>query len=62
MKIATKKWVFIVLGLGIIASVYFGLNAMPMVQGDSSTSQQRKSVPAPVQGQKKVVLKNLGMT
>ena len=62
MKIATTKWVFIVLGLGIIASGYFGLKILPINQVNSSTHETRMSVPAPVQGQKKVALKNLGMT
>lgn len=62
MNTITKKWLFIVFGLGIIASAYFGLKAMPVAQVDSSTRQERTSVPAPVHDQKKVVLKNLGMT
>ncbi|MBI2350226.1 MAG: hypothetical protein HYV00_01860 [Deltaproteobacteria bacterium] len=62
MKATTKKWAFIVLGVGIIASAYFGPRILPINQVNSSTHQERTSVPAPVQGQKKVVLKNLGMT
>jgi hypothetical protein len=62
MNLTTKKWVFVVLGLGIVASAYLGLKTMRITQVQSSTHQERTSVPAPTQGQKKVVLKNLGMT
>lgn len=62
MKAITKKWALIGLGVAIFASAYFGLKVIPVAQVDSSAPQEQMSVPAPVQGQKKVVLKNLGMT
>lgn len=62
MKAITKKWALIGLGVAIFASAYFGLKVIPVAQVDSSTPQEQMSVPAPVQGQKKVVLRNLGMT
>jgi hypothetical protein len=60
-KIATKKWVSIALALGIIISTHFGVAATPVAQIDSSKDEKRTTIPAPLQGQKKVVLKNLGM-
>lgn len=62
MNVTVKKWIFVVLGLGIVAAAYFGLKTMQITQVQSSTHQERISVPAPTEGQKKVVLKNLGMT
>lgn len=62
MKAITKKWALIGLGVAIFASAYFGLKVITVAQVDSSAPQEQMSVPALVQGQKKVVLKNLGMT
>jgi len=62
MKNASKNWALLILGLGIGAVGYFSLDAPPTAQVNSSTSHASGTVPAPGVGQKKVVLKNLGMT
>jgi len=62
MKSASKNWALLVLGLGIAAAAYIWLDATPTAQVNSSTSPASATVPAPGPGQKKVVLKNLGMT
>jgi hypothetical protein len=61
MKNASKIWALFVLGLGVAAAGYIWLGATPTAQVNSSTSNVSATVPAPAPGQKKVVLKNLGM-
>jgi hypothetical protein len=62
MKDRIKKWGLLALGLAIIAAGYMWLDTTPTAPVNSSTSYASTSVPAPGRGQKKVVLKNLGMT
>jgi len=50
-----KKWI----GIGIII-VVFGITFIS-IQRDNASTAVSPSVPAPQPGQKKVVLKNLGM-
>ena len=58
-----KKLAFLVLGLGIITAGYIEWNnATLATQEKNPTTHVAASVPAPGLGQKKVVLKNLGMT
>ena len=61
MKTARKNRGWLVLGLGITAVTYIWLDATSSAQVNSSTSHASASIPAPGPGQKKVVLKNLGM-
>ena len=51
-----KNWVGIVIVVGLLAF------ALVWIQGDSTTTSASSTVPAPGPDQKKVVLKNLGMT
>lgn len=51
-----KKWVSIVIVIGLFAL------ALVWIQGDSATTSVSSSVPAPAPDQKKVMLKDLGMT
>ncbi len=60
MKTARKNRGWLVLGLGIAAVACISLVA-PTAQVNSSASNASATVPAPGPGQKKVVLKNLGM-
>lgn len=60
MKNRIKKWVLLVLGLGIIT-----VGLLPNISQNiqiSSFSYASSSLPPPGPGQKKVVLKNLGMS
>jgi hypothetical protein len=61
MKNASKSWALMVLGFGIAAAAYIWFDAAPTAQVNSSASNASATVPAPGPGQKKVVLKNLGM-
>ncbi|MDP2600977.1 MAG: hypothetical protein Q8S00_00065 [Deltaproteobacteria bacterium] len=60
MNTARKNRGWLVFGFGIAAVVYVSLVA-PTAQVNSSASNASAAVPAPGLGQKKVVLKNLGM-
>ena len=60
MKTARKSRSWLVLGLGIAAVAYISLVA-PTAQVNSAPSNTSATVPAPGPGQKKIVLKNLGM-
>jgi len=62
MKTARKNWRWLVLGLGIFALAFVWLDANPGAQVNNSSGHTTGSVAAPGPGQKKVVLKNLGMT
>jgi hypothetical protein len=61
MKTARKNQGWLVLGLGIAALAYIWLGTAPTAQVNSSSSHTSATVAAPGPGQKKVVLKNLGM-
>jgi hypothetical protein len=61
VKDIIKKWAFVALGLGIIIVGFIRLDASQSVQV-SAPGYASASVPAPRPGQKKVILKNLGMT
>ncbi|MBI2347434.1 MAG: hypothetical protein HYV05_02145 [Deltaproteobacteria bacterium] len=54
MHLKNRVSIVIVVGLLAFGSVW--------IQGDSATTSVSSSVPAPAPGQKKVVLKDLGMT
>ncbi len=62
MKGSAKKTLLLVLGLGLFAAGYVWLNAAPTAQVKDTTTYLSGSVPSPGTGQKKVVLKNLGMS
>jgi copper chaperone CopZ len=61
MKEKIKKWVLPVLLLGIITVGFVWPNASQTAQA-SSPAYASTSVPPPAPGQKKVILKNLGMS
>lgn len=62
MKRAIKSLALLVLGLGTIAVGSLWLDATSIAQVNKSASYESAKVPPPKPGQKKVVLKNLGMT
>ena len=58
-----KKWVSIVIGVGLLAIALLWMKGISQTTGrDVPTTYVSSSVPAPAPGQKKIVLKNLGMT
>ncbi len=63
MQFLTKRWVQVTILVAIVAPGYFWLNGVfRAAPRAGSTQQVSPSVPAPNSDQKKVVLKNLGMT
>jgi copper chaperone CopZ len=62
MKNASKNWALLVVGVGITAIGYIWLSTTPTAQVDSPNGNASAAVPAPTPSQKKVVLKNLGMS
>ena len=62
MPAIIKKWALLVLALGIAAVVYIWLDGTPIAQVKDSRINERAGVPSPEPGQKKVILKDLGMT
>lgn len=62
MKRIIKKLALLALVLGAIAPGLLGLGVIATAQVNKSASYESAKVPPPKPGQKKVVLKNLGMT
>ena len=60
MKTARKNRSWLI--LGIVALAFIWLEVAPVAQVNNSSGHTTGSVAAPGPGQKKVVLKNLGMT
>lgn len=58
-----KKWLSIVIGVGLLAILFGWMSGTSQTIGrDILTLYASSNVPAPGPGQKKVVLKNLGMS
>lgn len=62
MDATIKKWTLLVFGVGIVTVGYFWLNPIQTAQVHGASGYVSSKVPPPKPGQKKVVLKNLGMT
>ena len=57
------KNVSIVIGVGLLAIAFLWMKGISQITGrDVPATYVSSSVPAPTPGQKKIVLKNLGMT
>jgi hypothetical protein len=57
----TKRWTPLGFALAIAAIGYLAIDASTAAQVRRSTDNTSASAPAPTPGQKKVLLKNLGM-
>lgn len=62
MKGLTKKALLLVLGVGLFTAGYVWLDAASIAQLKDTATYVSGSVPSPGTGQKKVVLKKLGMS